>query len=138
MEIRLMQLFDYEEVMSLWRASATVGLGPDDSRDHLEKYLQRNPKTSFVAEIDGKVVGAIMAGHDGYRGFIHHTAVAQEHRGKGIGRKLAESAVSALKGEGINKAVLVVQKSNAAGNMFWNEMGFSVRGDLYYRDLRID
>ena len=57
----------------------------EDSREGITKYLLRNPNTCFVAEDNGKLVGVIMGGHDGRRGFIHHTTVRQEYRGRGSG-----------------------------------------------------
>ncbi len=129
---------DYDSVAKLWTSSNGVGVNPDDSKENISKYLQRNPNTSFVAVENGEVVGAILAGHDGYRGFIHHTAVSTSHRGLGIGTKLVNVVVDAIRNEGINKVVLVAFKTNILGNNFWEKQGFAVREDLYYRDLRIN
>ena len=138
MKIRVMTANDYDFVAMLWTNSNGVGVNPDDSKENISKYLQRNPNTSFVAIENNEIVGAILAGHDGYRGFIHHTAVSVSHRGLGIGTKLVNAAVDAIRNEGINKVVLVVFKTNNLGNRFWEKQGFSVREDLYYRDLRIN
>jgi len=75
-----------------------------------------------------------MAGHDGRRGFIHHTAVHPDHRGLGIGSRLVDAALCALKEEGISKAALVAFEHNAIGNAFWEKMGFTRRKDLVYRN----
>lgn len=138
MEIRVMKPSDYSEAMNLWSGAAGVGISPDDSEENIKLYLENNPKTSFVAVEQGKIVGAIMAGHDGYRGFIHHTAVLEKYRNCGIGDKLVKSALDAIKSEGINKVVLVVLKENISGNSFWAKMGFTTREDLIYRNLRIN
>lgn len=138
MQIRVMTSDDYDQVIKLWNVSGGVGVNPDDSREYITRYLQRNPATSFVAVENGVIVGAIQAGHDGYRGFIHHTAVSESHRGKGIGTKLVNAALEAIGNEGINKVVLVVFKSNSTGNSFWEKQGFAAREDLFYRDLRIN
>ena len=91
MNIRLMQIEDYDLVYSLWLSCAGMGLNNlDDSRDGIEKYLKRNPETCFVAEDGGNIVGAIMTGHDGRRGTIHHTAVHPDYRKQGIGKALVE------------------------------------------------
>ena len=137
MNIRRMRIDDYEAVMKLWNGAEGVGVGPDDGKESIENYLQRNPKTSFVAEENGIIIGAIMAGHDGYRGFIHHTAVDRRYRKQGIGRQLVEAAMQAIKADGIHKVVLVVFKINEYGNAFWEKLGFDSRDDLYYRNLRI-
>lgn len=137
-KIRVMTADDYASVAKLWTESSGIGVNPDDSKENISKYLQRNPNTSFVAVESGEIVGAILAGHDGYRGFIHHTSVSSSHRGMGIGTKLVNAAVDAIRNEGINKVVLVAFKTNTLGNSFWEKQGFAVREDLYYRDLRIN
>ena len=76
----------------------------------------------------------ILAGHDGRRGFIHHTAVSPLHRKEGIGTKLSDEALRALKKEGITKVALVAFKRNQQGNEFWEKHGFQVREDLNYRN----
>ena len=138
MNIRLMIPSDYDAVYALWLNTPGMGLNTtDDSREGIEKYLRRNPTTSFVAEADRKLVGVIMAGHDGRRGFIHHTAVLPEYRGQGLGRQLAEHALAALEAEGIHKVALVAFAKNALGNGFWEKLGFTSRDDLVYRNRNI-
>ena len=136
--IRVMTAEDYDGVYDLWTNTPGMGLNTaDDSRDGIQKYLERNPGTSFAAVCSGRVVGVIMAGHDGRRGYIYHTAVLPEYRSCGIGRMLVEKAIAALKAEGINKVALVAFKKNEVGNGFWERMGFEVRDDLYYRNRNI-
>lgn len=131
--IRLMTLADYDGICEVWEN--IDGTNPvDDSREGLEKYLKRNPETSFVAEDSGKIVGTILAGHDGRRGLFHHVAVLPEYQKQGIGKMLVDSAMNALKEEGINKVLLVVFNDNDNGNGFWEHMGFTVRNDLVYRN----
>ena len=138
MLIRNMIPNDYDSMMTLWTSSPDIGVNPDDNREYIEKFLVRNPCTSFVAVEDDNIVGTVMAGHDGYRGYIHHTCVSEKFRGNGIGSLLVKAAVDALKTEGINKVFLVVFKTNENGNAFWEKQGFKIREDLYYRDLRLN
>lgn len=136
--IRIMNISDYEKVYDLWLHTTGMGLNKtDDSREGIEKYLLRNPNTCFVAEEDGEIIGVIMSGHDGRRGFIHHTAVKAEYRGQGIGKKLVDSALKALEGEGIHKVALVAFETNVSGNAFWEHIGFTGREDLVYRNKNI-
>jgi len=138
MTIRTMTTSDYDPVYRLWRNTPGMGLNAtDDSRAGIERYLRRNPSTCFVAEDGEEIVGAILAGHDGRRGFIYHTAVAIPFRGRGIGKALVDRAMTALEQEGINKAALVVFSKNESGNDFWEKLGFSVRDDLNYRNKNI-
>ena len=136
--IRTMTLSDYDSVYQLWHNTPGMGLNTiDDSRKGIEKYLKRNPTTSFVAEQDGRIVGVIMAGHDGRRGYIYHTAVQPEYIGHGIAAQLVGHAMAALDKEGISKAALVAFKSNDLGNGFWEHLGFTEREDLVYRNKNI-
>ena len=145
MNIRKMTIDDYNEIYTLWMSCAGMGLNNfDDSRDGIDKFINRNPDTCFVALIENKIVGAILAGNDGRRGFIYHTAVSPRFRKQGIGRKLVDTAILALKQCGINKVALVVFDKNIDGNAFWESLGFTVRNDLTYRNkvltemIRID
>ncbi len=135
MEIRKLISNDYEEIYELWMSTPGMGLNDiDDSKQGIDKYLKRNPNTCFVAVISGKIVGVILSGHDGRRGYIYHLAVSIINRNKGIGSALIDSALQALKDEGIHKVALVVFKNNDIGNTFWEHHGFSAREDLNYRN----
>lgn len=138
MTIRIMTPADYDGVYHLWIHTPGMGLNTtDDSREGIEKYLRRNPTTSFVA-LDGEtIIGVIMAGHDGRRGYIHHTAVRTDYRGRGIARALVDHAMSALEAEGIHKVALVAFARNEIGNGFWEKTGFEKREDLVYRNKNI-
>jgi ribosomal protein S18 acetylase RimI-like enzyme len=138
MNIRIMTINDYEQVYSLWLNTPNMGLtNLDDSRDGIGKYLSRNPNTCFVALKDGDIVGVILSGHDGRRGFIYHVAVTQNEQRQGIGSSLVNEAMSALEREGIHKVALVVYVKNQKGNAFWEKYGFTSRNDLVYRNKTI-
>ena len=133
--IRVMTINDYEKVYALWMSCKNMGFNNlDDSRDGIAKYLRRNPATCFVAEQGDNIVGVILSGHDGRRGFIHHLAVAEDCRRQGIATELLECAVASLAAEGINKVALFVFNRNEAGNAFWEKNGFTRREDLVYRN----
>ncbi len=133
-----MGIEDYDRVYALWQSCPGMGLNNlDDAREGIEKFLLRNPETCFVAEDGDRIVGVILAGNDGRRGYIYHTAVSPARRGEGIGRALAEAALEALRRLGINKVALVAFKRNESGNAFWEKMGFTVREDLIYRNLAL-
>jgi len=136
--IRLMTPADYPACYDLWLRTPGMGLNRvDDSADGIARYLKRNPSTCFVAEEEGRIVGVILAGHDGRRGHISHTAVDSAFRRRGIGGQLVAHTMAALEQEGITKVNLVVFSRNETGNTFWESMGFTVRTDLIYRDRRI-
>lgn len=139
MKLRKMTIADYDMVYDLWLSCTGMGLNTiDDSRLGIERFLRRNPDTCYVAETEGKqIVGVILAGHDGRRGFIYHTAVLPEERGHGIGKQLVRHALDALREQGIVKVALVVFERNADGNAFWEKMGFTAREDLVYRNMAL-
>lgn len=135
MQIRIMTVNDYHGLYALWTSCKGMGLNDvDDSPEGIARYLRRNPSTCFVAVESGEIVGCIMAGHDGRRGYIYHTAVKPECRGQGIGKALVQAAMEALREEGISKVALVAFARNEAGNAFWERMGFTRRDDLSYRN----
>lgn len=137
MEYRIMKASDCDALHEVWKSTGQETNGAvtvDDTYEGLEKYLKRNPSTSFVAVDGGKIVACIMAGHDGRRGFFHHVSVMKEYQGKGVGKELVAHAMDALRAEGIRKVALVAFTDNDNGNGFWEHMGFTVREDLYYRN----
>ena len=136
--IRVMNTEDYDRVYALWMSCKNIGFNNlYDSRQGIEKYLKRNPSTCFVAEQGDAIVGVVLAGHDGRRGFIHHMAVAEDCRRQGIATDLLGQALAALKEEGINKAALLVFNRNEAGNVFWERQGFTARDDVTYRNKEL-
>lgn len=138
-EIRLMTPEDHERVLRLWKSVPGIGLREyDDGREGFARFLRRNPRTCFAASDGGEIVGTILAGHDGRRGFLYHVAVSPDHQGQGIGRRLTEAAMEALSREGIFKTALVVFADNAGGNEFWEKLGFAARPDLVYRNREND
>lgn len=133
--IRIMTPDDYDAVHACWMACTGMGLNTiDDSREGIARYLKRNPNTCFVSEHDGTITGAILAGHDGRRGYIYHAAVNPACRHQGIGTALVNATLHALANEGIIKVALVVFSRNDAGNAFWERLGFTARGDLTYHN----
>ena len=135
MNIRVMKIDDYDKVYALWLSCKGMGLNNlDDSKEGIEAFLRRNPNTCFVAEDGNDIVGVIITGNDGRRGYIYHTAVSPKYRRRGIGEKLVNTAMEALKKEGINKAAMLVFATNEGGNAFWEKLGFTVREDIVYRN----
>lgn len=134
--IRTMTIEDYEQVYALWKKIHGFGLRSiDDSRDGVEKFLKRNPTTSVVATEDGKIVGAILCGHDGRRGCLYHVCVDEAYRRRGIGKAMVVQSMEALKEEGISNVSLIAFTKNDIGNAFWNIIGWNERQDLNYYDF---
>ena len=126
-----MTAYDYGAVVSLWRGIPGIGLDDDsDSRPGITRYLKRNPGLSFVALAQGAIVGAVLSGHDGRRGYLHHLAVAATHRKLGIGKALTLRCLRALEKQGVPKCNIFLFRSNAKGRSFWKHNGWNLRPDL--------
>ena len=82
-QIRTMTTEDYDSVYALWKTIRGFGIRSiDDSRQGTERFLRRNPATSVVAELDGKIVGSILCGHDGRTGYFYHVCVDERRAEK--------------------------------------------------------
>lgn len=91
MQIRPLQATDHPALYALWLSCKGMGLtNLDDSQEGIARFLERNPNTCFTAEEGEVLVGAILAGNDGRRGYIYHLAVSPSHRKQGLGRALVE------------------------------------------------
>ena len=101
-----------------------------DSEYGIGLYLARNPGLSFVAIDSGKIVGAVLCGHDGRRGYINHLAVAEKYRRCGIGKNLVENVLGRLRQKGISKYNGFVFKDNLEALEFWQSIGWAQRDDL--------
>ena len=137
--IRIMTMDDYEAVYKLWKKIHGFGIRSiDDSREGIERFIKRNPETSIVAEVDGKIVGSILCGHDGRRGCFYHVCVDENYRRQGIGKAMVVHAMEELKKEKINKVSLIAFTKNDIGNAFWNQIGWTKREDLNYYDFTLN
>lgn len=100
------------------------------SEEGVARFLDCNPGLSFVAREGGQLVGAVLCGHDGRRGYIHHLAVSKPYRCQGVGRALAGQCLSALRAAGIHKCHLFVFDDNQEAIAFWKKMGWTQRIEL--------
>ena len=139
LKIRVMNISDYRDIYNLWIGSGEVSTrNIDDSRDGIERLLQRNPDINFVAEINDKIVGTILCGYDGRKAYIYHLFVEEAFRRKNIGKVLVSNVINALKSDGVTKVALVVFKDNKRSNSFWKSLEFEKRDDLIYRDISLN
>ena len=127
---------DYDEVRALWMTIRGFGIRAlDDSREDVQRFIRRNPTTSVVARVDGKIVGSILCGSDGRQGALYHVCVAKEYRRRGIGTHMVGFCMHQLKAMGINKVSLIAFTANDAGNAFWKQIGWNKRNDVNYYDF---
>ena len=131
--IRVMTMDDFEAVHALWMEIHGFGIRSiDDSKEGVERFIRRNPTTSMVACENDRIIGAILCGHDGRRGCLYHVCVHEDYRKQGIGQKMVEACLAALKREHVNKVNLIAFKKNDIGNHFWQGMGWTFREDVNY------
>ncbi|MHC5034832.1 MAG: GNAT family N-acetyltransferase [Planctomycetota bacterium] len=133
-----MTLSDYDEVAALWESAEGVGLSGSDSKQGVGAFLERNPGLSFVARAAGELVGAVMCGHDGRRGYVHHLAVAPTARRRGIGRALVDKCLAELRSIGIQRCHLLAFSTNLSGRHFWEAVGWVARDDLIVMSTDVD
>ena len=121
---------DFSLCLDLWRSTPGVGLSSSDNPEAFSRFLGRNQGLSFAAVSEGAFAGTVMCGHDGRRGYLYHLAVGVPFRRRGIGTRLVDLALEALRGEGIDKCTLFVFGDNESGKAFWSAAGWTRRTDL--------
>lgn len=128
--IREMSIQDYDKVYGIWRSTPGIGLSEADSRESIQCFLGRNPGLSFVAYDGNDLVGAVLCGHDGRRGYIHHLVVSPTFRLQNIGSELVSHCLSGLAQMGIQKCHLFVFRENKDGIAFWERLEWIPRDEL--------
>jgi N-acetylglutamate synthase len=129
--IRPMMISDYDSVIELMKRTPGVTFRDADSRAGTERYLERNPGLSFVAEADHQIVGCVMCGHDGRRGYLQHLVVLPAFRRMGIASALVESCLVKLEHLGILKCHIDVLKTNVLASEYWESQGWQLRTDIH-------
>jgi len=124
--IRAFDAADYGRAILLWRSIEGLGLNESDTPQAVVTFLERNPGFSAVAEAcDGQIVGAVLCGHNGRSGSLYHLAVADGHRGRGIGVQLVDYCFARLAAARIPRCNIFVYTANESGNAFWLRNGWN-------------
>jgi N-acetylglutamate synthase len=131
MNIIEMTIEHYDAVMTLIRETPGVTLRDADSRERTQKYLQRNPALSFVAEERGRIIGCAMCGQDGRRGYLQHVIISPAYRGRGIAHQLVTRCLDGLEALGILKTHIDVLRNNVLANTYWTRRGWKRRDDIH-------
>lgn len=111
-----------------------------DSGEGIARYVNRNPGMSHVAVVNDTLIGVALCGHDGRRGYLQHVMVNAEFRNQGIGKRLVDKCLGALREAGIEKAHIDVLVENHEGIGFWERIGWKKRSDItrYSSNLTVD
>ncbi|RAO99223.1 GCN5 family acetyltransferase [Petrotoga sp. 9PW.55.5.1] len=129
---------DYDQMYHLWENTKGMGLSDSDTKENIEKFLNKNQGLNYVCEEEEKIIGTILCGEDGRRGYLYHLAVDKEYRRSGIGKQLVEIVLRNLKKRGIIKCHLFVYYENELGKTFWEKTGWYKRDELliYSKDIK--
>ena len=125
-----MTIEDYDDIIEMFKTTPGITVREADSKNSTKKYLEHNPGLCFVAILKDCVVGCVMCGHDGRRGYLQHLIVKSENRHQGIGKALFTACTDSLKQIGISKTHIFVFKSNSLANSFWESNGWILRNEI--------
>jgi len=126
LEIRPYQSQDHEQIVSLWKAVFTDDPPWNDPASMIRRKLTVQPELFFVALINDQVVGTVMAGFDGVRGWIHHLAVHSSYRRQGIASLLMKAVEKGLEAVDCPKVNLQVRATNSAVIGFYRSLGYEL------------
>jgi ribosomal protein S18 acetylase RimI-like enzyme len=130
-KLREMTIADYDDVVSFWRGQDGVGLNDSDEREPIATFLARNPGLSPITRDGaGRVIAAVLCGHNGRCGELHHLAVSPAHRRRGLGRRIVRECLRRLADQGILRCNIFLFTDNADGERFWRALGFRHRAEL--------
>ncbi len=119
---------DYAEVLALW--NSVPGVRASETPEEFARILERNAGLGLVVRDGGKIVGGILACHDGRRGYLYHLAVAPSHRRQGIARAMVDESLAGLAAAGISRCSIFLVADNETGADFWRNSGWRERTDL--------
>jgi len=137
-KFREAKIEDYEQMYRLWEKTEGMGLSESDTKENIERFLNKNQGLNYVCEDNEKIVGTILCGEDGRRGYLYHLAVDKKYRRNGIGKELVNLVLNSLKEKGIIKCHLFVYYENEIGKTFWEKTGWYKRDELliYSKDIK--
>lgn len=125
--VRTFRREDTEAVVALWM-QAGLTRPWNDPRLDIERKLGVQPELFLVAAESpadpGAIVGSVMAGYDGHRGWLYYLAAAESHRGRGVARALVEEAEQRLLAMGCPKVQLMIREGNESVLGFYDALGY--------------
>ncbi len=131
MKISKLSPGDFEKASAFWTSTrGMMGQMGTDSEQALATFLKRNPGLSFKVVDNDEIVGTILCGHDGRRGYLHHLAVAEQYLGQGLGKVLTDRSIEELRRLGIAKCHLFVDSRNSEGQQFWKSIHWNEQNDI--------
>lgn len=126
---------DVAAVLAVWAEARSAAARTPDDPAVVERLLERDPGALLVAESGGVVVGALVAGWDGWRGNVYRLAVLPSHRRQGIGRRLVEAGHDRLRELGAGRVTALVGGEEGAAHGLWRALGYQ-RDEFVHRFVR--
>lgn len=127
---RIFTMTDYDEVLHLWENTTGIGIGASDSKERMNQFLEKNKESSFVAICNNSIIGTVLCGSDGRRGYLYHVFVKSEFRKKGIATNMINRCLAELKKEGIEKCHLFAFSTNTLGLEYYRKNNWTERVDI--------
>jgi len=137
-QFRLFTIADYDALLALWQAAA-LDHRPSgrDSREAMARETLRASAHILLAELQGRVIGSVLASHDGRRGWINRLAVHPDFRHRGLARQLTTRAESWLKDQGLGILVCLIEEENHSSRALFQSMNYVEHGDIIYYSKRL-
>jgi N-acetylglutamate synthase len=129
MRLEKLSIKDYDRILEIWKKTE-LSVGSSDTKKQVKRMIERNPKLCFVGKVDNKIVGVVMGGFDGRRGYVHHLAIDPNYQNKGFGKLMMEKLMERFKKLKVHKVHLFVEKRNEKVINFYNNLGWNLRDDL--------
>jgi ribosomal protein S18 acetylase RimI-like enzyme len=124
LQIREFTIDDYDAAIELWKKVEGLDVAEGDDRETIRRFLDQNSGLSRVATVGSTMIGAVLCGHDGRRGYIYHLAVAPDQQNRGVGKRLIDECLEGLKRLGLERVNILVAKDNPRGREFWRRGGW--------------
>ena len=134
-EIRAATSDDVDDVLAVWAEARSAAARTPDDPEVVQRLLERDPGSLLLAEADGRVVGALIAGWDGWRGNVYRLAVLPSHRRQGIARRLVEAGHDRLHALGARRVTALVGGEEGAAHGLWRAVGYQ-RDEFVHRFVR--
>lgn len=121
---RAFSIADYGAALELWQQVEGIEIAEGDDREGVGQFLSRNPVLSRVATDGSTIIGVVLCGHDGRRGYIYHLAVNPAYQSRGVGKRLIDECLGSLRRTGVKRALILVAHDNPRGRNFWRRHGW--------------
>jgi ribosomal protein S18 acetylase RimI-like enzyme len=115
---------DFEAVLALWQRARSAAATTADDESVLARLIEHSDDALLVAELDGRIVGVLVAAWDGWRGNMYRLAVLPEHRRAGVGRRLVETGHERLRRKGARRITALVADDEPEAAGLWRALGY--------------